>query len=528
MYLHSTTGAKVVTLTVTDTVSGLTASDTVTVTVHNAPVARAGSDQRVVVGSEVSFDGSRSCDPDGGNLTYLWDFGDRADPPTAKGVKPFCFYDDTGVKTATLTVTDDEGVTASDTVVITVVSPPGPLGVTVTGNPHTVFDGTKVEFEGSVENAPEDADLTYSWIFGKGAFYVNIAELTASCFYGIPGEKTVTLTVSYTDADNEKVEAEGTFVITVLKVDAGHYQVAAVGDRVEFEGSVENAPEGATLIYSWDFGEGATNAEDDDGLTPSCVYASAGKKAVTLTVRFTIDGVSGESSSTVMIAIPHLTVQGPRLLSPLEKDAVRLVFGGSSSFTDLKILNKIRIQFVWEIDGQPTWGASQGAGLIKIAIKKHPCTDFLDHNSTRGTVDIFKPSNMFYLNRLIHECTHWWQEDNDRYQYSTSGGLERYNFDFDELQDLTFPDKEPHASAAATWFVIGWQLTYRDVEVESMINLTQRGIGDRVGTVNRYSVIRDIPNAPSNSEYSGRWVTRQKAEALSSDFTTVLEELRRL
>ena len=706
---YSTTGEKTVTLTITDVTGSErpTDSDEVTITVHEAPIAEAGSDQRVAVGSEATFNGSGSSDPDGGNLTYSWDFGADADPETAEGVMPFCIYSARGAKTVILTVTDDEGATASDTVTINVYNPPvadagnnqtvavgtevsfdgsgsrdpdgGVLtyswefgdaedptaigsevtashtystigdktvtltvtddeeamashtviitvfkvdagdaqrvfvgkrvnftgtienapadatfsyswdfghdatdaedddgltpsctytmggsktveltvsytvggevveasdtvtitvievGVALSGMPRVVAvggNGTRVSFEGTVSNAPEDADLTYSWIFGKGAFYVNIAELTASCFYGIPGEKTVTLTVGVT-IDGQEVQVEGTCVIEVFKVDAGIPQIVGVNRPVSFNGIVTGAPADATPTYSWDFGEGAMPATGST-LRASCRYTTDGDKTAELTVSFTgTDGESVEGSGTVKITVPQLRVHGPRRLSPLEKDAVRLVFGNSGSFTDVKIRDKIRIQFVWEIDGQPKWRGSQGDGLIKISIKNHPYTDFLNHSSTRGTVDIFKPGNMEYLNTFIHECTHWWQEDNDRYQYSASGGLERYNFDFDELQDLTFPDKEAHASAAGTWFVIGWQLEYKDVEVEPMINLTASPVAHRVGTVNRYSVIRDIPNAPSNSEYSGRWVPRESeeelsAEDLSSHFTTVLEELRRL
>ena len=223
---------------------------------------------------------------------------------------------------------------------------------------------------------------------------------------------------------------------------------------------------------------------------------------------------------------PALRAHGPRRLSPLEIDAVRLVFGSSRSFTDTLIRDKIRIHLVWEIDGQPKWRASETDGLIRIAIRHHPFTDFLNHSSTRDNVDIFKAGNMAYLNTFIHECTHWWQADNDRYNNAIQGGTERYEFDSDTLRNLTFPDKESHASAAATWFVIGWQLTYRDSELDPLINLSQSPPPEAaVGTINRYSVIRDL-NADPMLFSPGRWVTRQRAEELSSPFTALLTELR--
>ena len=101
---YSTSGTKIVRLTVTDTVTKLNHSDIVTITVHSVPVADAGSDQIVAVDTEVSFDGSGST---GNNLTYAWAFGDAEDPTaTGSGVTASHTYSTTGAKTVTLTVSN--------------------------------------------------------------------------------------------------------------------------------------------------------------------------------------------------------------------------------------------------------------------------------------------------------------------------------------------------------------------------------------------------------------------------------------
>ena len=137
---YSTIGIKTVTLTVTS--GGVSRSDTVFITVHNAPIAEVGSDQTVAVDTEVSFDGSGSSDPDGGNLTYSWAFGADATPATSNAARPSCSYSTTGAKTVTLTVTDDEGVSRSDTVTINVHTPP----VAEAGDNQTVSVGAGSEF----------------------------------------------------------------------------------------------------------------------------------------------------------------------------------------------------------------------------------------------------------------------------------------------------------------------------------------------------------------------------------------------
>ena len=112
---------------------------------------------------------------------------------------------------------------------------------------------------------------------------------------------------------------------------------------------------------------------------------------------------------------PALRAHGPRRLSPLEIDAVRLVFGDSDSFTDEKIRDKIRVKLIWEFPGQPKWGGSESDGLITIVIKKHPFTDFLNHSSTRDDVDLMTyldPAIWPTLHTFRHVCAHWSQDDN--------------------------------------------------------------------------------------------------------------------
>lgn len=109
-------------LTVTDD-GGAQASDSATVTIMNrAPTANAGPDRTATAGQAVSLSGAGSSDPDGAIVAWTWTFGDGG---TASGANVEHTYAAPGTYTATLTVRDDLGATASDTATVTVTAAGG-------------------------------------------------------------------------------------------------------------------------------------------------------------------------------------------------------------------------------------------------------------------------------------------------------------------------------------------------------------------------------------------------------------------
>ncbi len=123
--LNLSAGVHTIVLTVTDDDTAV-ANDTVVVTVtsNNAPVANAGADQTVTdvdnSGSEtVNLTSAGSSDTDGSIVSFSWAEGVTQ---IATGSAPAINFA-VGVHTVVLTVTDNEGRTATDTVVVTVEEP---------------------------------------------------------------------------------------------------------------------------------------------------------------------------------------------------------------------------------------------------------------------------------------------------------------------------------------------------------------------------------------------------------------------
>ena len=160
------TGTLTFTLTVTDSADE-SSTDTVTITVDATdPTAEAGADQTVNFGASVTLDGSASSDGQTRIASYSWAL-DASDPTTAVTLTG----DDTTMPTFTapttaailtfkLTVTDEGGNEAEDTVIITVRDGNAPTADA--GDAQTVAAGTQVTLDAS-GSSDDEGTVTYSW-----------------------------------------------------------------------------------------------------------------------------------------------------------------------------------------------------------------------------------------------------------------------------------------------------------------------------------------------------------------------------
>jgi len=126
---------------------------------NRAPIAAASANPSSGLSPlQVSFSSAGSSDPDSDPLTYSWNFGDGS--ATTNTPSPIHTYSATGVKkfTATLTVKDTAGATASASVVVTVGSTPPQPTIATPINNSTVNPGAVVNFSGSAFDA-EDGNL---------------------------------------------------------------------------------------------------------------------------------------------------------------------------------------------------------------------------------------------------------------------------------------------------------------------------------------------------------------------------------
>ena len=293
-HTYATADNYVVTLTVTDD-DGLTNPDTAQATIavgNQPPTADPNGSYGGVAGTPVTFDGSGSSDPDGTIATYAWDFGDGN---TGSGVDPSHTYATADNYVVTLTVTDDDGVSDSETTGAVIAAANQPPTADANG-PYTGAVNVAVNFDGSASNDPDGTIASYAWDFGDGN---TGSGATPSHPYATADNYTVTLTVTDNDGATS-AEAFSTAAIDSPNVppvaDADGPYAGKVGVPVDFDGSASSDPDGTIATYAWDFDDGNTGT----GATPSHTYAATGAYNVVLTVTDN-DGDSASAATGAII-----------------------------------------------------------------------------------------------------------------------------------------------------------------------------------------------------------------------------------
>lgn len=266
-----------------------------------SPVADAGPDQTVSEGETVTLDGSDSYDrTPNEKLTYTWDFDDSDDNGStgvdATGVTATVIYEDAGIYTVTLTVSDGD-LDDTDTCRITVL--PGdpdnipPIAIIRQPLPGVYNKSEPIDFEGQGFDADGD-QLTGKWDFGDDTTS-NQAVTTHT--YTSEGPRYITWTVKDASANdtarvviyigespqptgNERPNASFEY----------HPENVTVGTKVTFDASTSEDPDGDPLEFEWDFDLSGRPETDATGMVVEWTFNATGSYQVLLQVR---DGNQG-------------------------------------------------------------------------------------------------------------------------------------------------------------------------------------------------------------------------------------------
>ena len=174
-----------------------------------APVANAGLDQTLNdadnnMEETVTLDASASYDPDGSSITYKWE----KNGTVLENTEVINHNFSVGTHIVTLTVTDNEDLTNTDDVIITIEANQAPIANA--GSDQTVLVNEIVTFDGSGSSDLYGTIDSYEWNLGDGT---TATGQTVDSNYSTAGNYTVTLTVT----DNGGAINSDTTVVTVTE-----------------------------------------------------------------------------------------------------------------------------------------------------------------------------------------------------------------------------------------------------------------------------------------------------------------------
>jgi PKD repeat protein len=223
---------------------------------------------------KITFDASRSTDPDRDIENYEWDFTGDGTADQA-GSKSSFTYDKPGSYTATLNIRDRAGNVGTQVIKIEATEPG--VKAVINANPVEGSVPLIVSFDGSNSSVFDGKIVSYEWDFGdKSPKTITGAKISHK--YNAVGSYTVRLKVT----SNQSLTAEATTLIYVrdiplLSCFVPSRTTGLAPLSVNFDSTCSS---GAIAKYSWDFGDASTA----DTRKPTHTFEKPGTYTVVLEV----------------------------------------------------------------------------------------------------------------------------------------------------------------------------------------------------------------------------------------------------
>jgi hypothetical protein len=357
------------------TVANGSGSDTAVLKVstrNSAPVADAGPNQSVWLGSTVTLTGAASSDVDGDALTFRWTLVSR--PPGSlatisgpQSVVPQFVADEPGVYAAQLIANDGTADSAPATVLVavnTVNTPP----VADAGDGLSVHAGALAQLSGGRSTDVDGDALSYRWSLisrpaGSSATLTEASAVNPAFTVDAPGVYVAQLIVNDGKVDSTPstvtISTEAPLPPTA---DAGADQTAAQGAAVTLKGTGAD-PQQLSLTYTWSLISQPANSSAvlsaAHTARPTFTSDQPGTYVAQLVVN---NGIVSSAPQTVIITTANsLPVAVARARRNVETGAAVALDGSYSTDVDRHSLT-----YSWSVISRPAGSnmSLQGAGTV--------------------------------------------------------------------------------------------------------------------------------------------------------------------
>lgn len=277
------------------------------------PVAMAGPNQAVKMGTAVTLDGTGSYDPDHNTpLAFLWQMvskpsGSAATLSDSGGPTPSFVADNSGTYVISLVVKDSSGLESepTETIVSTTNTPP----VAEAGPDQSVRQtGQVIHLDGSTSYDADGDPLLYQWEIttrpdGSQASLSSTQSATTSFVHDVLGDYSVRLIVTDTSGFSGSDTVRVSFSNTRPVASAGNNQMVSLSDVVRLSGAESYDADGDSLSFRWNImsaPEGSGASLDRPG--SSATSFSADKQGLFVISLAVSDGLQ-ESTSAVTVTV---------------------------------------------------------------------------------------------------------------------------------------------------------------------------------------------------------------------------------
>ena len=283
--IYSTAGTKTVTFTIAD--QYCTQTSTQQITIQPTPTVGFTSTAPECTGLPINFTNTGT----NSGVSWAWNFGTGATPATSTDENPVgVVYATAGTKNVTLT-TSDAGSGCSVTVTTTINIRQTPTASFTSNAPQCAGVGIDFANTGSI-----GGNWSYNWNFGPGASpATSLGQNPTGILYTSSGTKTVTFTVA-----DQNCTQTSTQTISINETPVANFTSTApqcTGVPVNFT----NTGTTGGVSWGWNFGGGASPANDIVENPSGVVYSTAGIKTITFTITNVATACAVTATSTINI-----------------------------------------------------------------------------------------------------------------------------------------------------------------------------------------------------------------------------------